>query len=294
MISRCPNCHRTTSNGIKIVRDGHYFRTDDSRWIQRYWCHACKKSCSDATGKRWFRAKKRRSHETLRKCFASLGGVRPIARDTNLNRKSVARKLAILGEEAEERFHAANRQHEKARVIEFDDMETFEHTRCKPLSITLAVQRQTGRILGFEVSSMAAKGRLVEKARKYGPRLDTRREGRNRLFLTLTDLVHEEAQIRSDSHPAYPKVVRKHFPKANHVRFLSRRGSNAGGGELKEGGYDPLFTLNNTCACFRMRVTRLLRKTWYTTKRADRLRSHLYIYAEAHNRMKDAVATPTI
>lgn len=209
-----------------------------------------------------------------------------MARDTKLNRKTIARKLVILGLEAEEAFHTANLQHEKTRVVEFDDMETFEHTRCKPLSITLAVQKRTRRILGFEVSSMAAKGMLVEKARKYGPREDTREEGRNRLFFTLRSLVHEEAQIRSDSHPAYPNIVKRHFPKARHVTFLSRRGSNAGGGELKEGGYDPLFALNNTCACLRMRITRLLRKTWYTTKRPDRLRAHLYIYAESHNRSK--------
>ena len=290
MISSCPNCNSTAASGTKIVRDGHYFRTTDSRWVQRYWCRCCKSGCSDATGKRWFRAKKRRFHEALRKDFASLGGIRQIARDTKLNRKTVARKLVLLGEEAEERFRAANLRHEKARVIEFDDMETFEHTRYKPLSVTLAVHRRTQRILGFEVSSMAAKGRLVEKAQKYGLREDTRAAGRNRLFLTLKDLVHDEAQIRSDSHPAYPNIVKTHFPKANHVMFLSREGSNTGGGELKKGVYDPLFALNNTCACFRMRVTRLLRKTWYTTKRPDRLRSHLYIYADAHNRMKEAQA----
>lgn len=287
MTRSCPNCKSTTASGTKIVLDGHFYRRDDSRWVQRYWCYGCKKGFSDSTAKRWFRAKKRRFHESLRKSFASLGGVRPLARDTKLNRKTVARKLTILGEEAEERFRAANLLHEKSRVIEFDDMETFEHTRCKPLSITLAVQKQTERILGFEISSMAAKGKLVERARKYRPRDDTRQEGRNRLFHTLRDLVHEEAQIRSDSHPAYAAIVKRHFPKANHVQFLSRKGSNTGGGELKQGADDPLFALNNTCACFRMRVTRLLRKTWYTTKRPDRLRAHLYIYAEAHNRIKE-------
>ena len=290
MISSCPKCHHTVASGTKIVRDGFYFRTDDSRWIQRYWCHGCKTNFSDATGKRWFRAKKRRYHAALRKAFASLGGVRPIARDSKLNRKTIARKLVLLGEEAEARFHAANLRHEKARVIEFDDLETFEHTRCKPLSITLAVQRRTQRILGFEISSMAAKGKLVEKAQKYGPREDTRALGRDRLFLTLQGLVHEESQIRSDSHPAYPGVVKRHFPRARHVTFLSRKGSNTGGGELKEGGFDPLFALNNTCACLRMRITRLLRKTWYTTKRPDRLRAHLYIYAESHNQRKESKA----
>lgn len=32
-----------------------------------------------------------------------------------------------------------------------------------------------------------------------------------------------------------------------------------------------------------MNVTRVLRKTWYTTKRADRLSAHLWIYADFHN-----------
>ncbi len=287
MISACPYCQRSRSSGLKFVRDGFYFRADDSRWIQRYWCDGCKRNCSDSTGTRWFRAKKRRHHEALRKKFASLGAIRPMALDHKLNRKTVARKLVIFGAEAEERFHAANLRHKKARVIEFDDMETFEHTRCKPLSITLAVQRRTQRILGLEVSSMAAKGMLVEKAKKYGPREDTREIGRNRLFLTLRNLVEEKAQIRSDSHPAYPTIVRRHFPQARHVTFLSRAGSNTGGGELKKGGYDPLFALNNTCACYRMRVTRLMRRSWYTTKRPDRLRAHLYIYAESHNRRKE-------
>lgn len=288
MVLSCPNCRGTSASGTKIVRDGHYFRTDDSRWIQRYWCHGCRRGHSDATGKRWFRAKRRRFHESLRKGFASLGGVRPLSRNTTLNRKTVARKLVLLGEEAEERFRAENLRRRKARVIEFDDLETFEHTRCKPLSVTLAVHKRTQRILGFEISSMAAKGMLVERASRYGPREDTRAQGRRRLFASLIPLVHEEAQIRSDSHPAYPSVVEEYFPKATHIRFLSRRGANTGGGELKEGVFDPLFALNNTCACLRMRVTRLLRKTWYTTKRSDRLRSHLYIYAEAHNRLKDA------
>jgi hypothetical protein len=62
--------------------------------------------------------------------------------------------------------------------FEFDDMETFEHTKLKPLSVTLAVQYQTRRILGFQVSQMPAKGLLAQKAfEKYGYREDKRSEG---------------------------------------------------------------------------------------------------------------------
>lgn len=280
----CPKCRSTGELGKGFVLNGFYFRTDDSRWIQRFYHNGCGGSPSLASASRWFRAKKRRHHEALRKHFASLGAIRRGAYNMNLNRKTIARKLELLGEEAEERVKAANLLYEKVRVVEFDDLETFEHSKCKPLSVTLAVQSQTRRILGFQVSSMPAKGKLAARAlKKYGPRKDGRRKARNRLFKHLQTLVHEEAQFRSDAHPHYPKVVKKYFPKANHVAFLSRRGSLGGGGELKVGGFDPLFSLNHTCASFRMNVTRVLRKTWYTTKRADRLSAHLWLYADFHN-----------
>jgi len=284
MPTRCPHCQLENPRGLSFVCYGFYFRTDDSRWIQRYRCRRCRRTCSKDTGGRWFRSKKRRHHEWLRRHFASLGAIRRGAYNLRLNRKTIARKLVILGEVAEENLRAGNLLHEKARVVQFDDLETFEHTKCKPISITLAVQNRTRRILGLEIASMPAKGPLAEKSRElYGFRADDRPEARTLLFNRLKELVHEEAEFCSDMNPAYPNVVKEHFPKANHITFLSRRGSLGGGGELKQGGFDPLFSLNHTCASFRMNVTRLLRKTWYTTKRPDRLRAHLFLYADFHN-----------
>ena len=282
MLQRCPQCHADNKERFSFVRDGFYFRADDSRHIQRYRCKNCKARSSDATGKVWFRAKKRRYHEDLRKAFASLGWIRREAFKKGLNRKTIARKLVILGQIAKENFERENRKMPPTRLMEFDDLETFERTKYLPLSITLAVQKRTRRILGFEVSQMAAKGLLVEKAKKYGPREDTRAEGRERLFCKIKDLVHPQAVIESDSNPHYGPDVKRHFPEANHVTYLSRAGSNTGGGEIKK-GYDPIYSLNHTCGNLRMNITRLLRKTWYTTKRVDRLVSHLYIYADFHN-----------
>ena len=38
---------------------------------------------------------------------------------------------------------------------------------------------------------------------------------------------------------------------------------------------------------FRANVNRLIRKTWCTTKNADRFRSHLILYAHEHNKRLD-------
>lgn len=214
---------------------------------------------------------------------------RRTAKILHLNRKTVVRKFLFLALEAEFFLRAENLRLRRADVVEFDDLETFEHTKCKPLSVSIAVESGSRRILGLEVSRMPAKGRLADRSReKYGPRGDERARGRDRLFRSLKDLVSEKLEIRSDSNPHYPRNVQKHFPQALHRRFLGKRGSTGGQGELKKVKFDPLWSLNHTCAMFRANVCRLIRKTWCTTKRSDRLRAHLVLYAAYHNQQLPA------
>ncbi len=278
----CPHCPIRDASGSDYVRFGFFYRTGDSRWVQRFRCRSCKKTCSRATFSRWYRHKKRLKNEQLRRHFASSGTIRRAARTFSLTRKTVERKLLALGFEAEANVRIESLK-SRVRVMEFDDMETFEHTKCKPISITLAVQKRTRRILGLEVSSMGAKGLLAKKAKKYGFRPDGRKAAREALFRRLRDVLHEEALIKSDQNPHYPPEVKRFFPKARHVQFAGRAAASTGQGEIKKGRHDPLFSLNHTCAMFRANVSRLARKTWVTTKRIDRLRAHLFLYADYHN-----------
>jgi hypothetical protein len=196
----------------------------------------------------------------------------------------VVRKFLFLSLEAEFHLRALNLKKGPAFTVEFDDLETFEHTKCKPLSVSIAVEAGSRRILGVEVSRMPAKGRLASLAREsYGPRLDERRKGRRRLFRRIAPLFKERGVIKSDANPHYPPDIRKLFPAAKHQTFLGKRGAATGQGELKKTRFDPLFSLNHTCAMLRANVNRLFRKTWCTTKRADRLYAHLVLYASYHN-----------
>jgi len=196
----------------------------------------------------------------------------------------VAEKLKFLGEQAREKLWESNLRAPQAGIVEFDDLETFEHTKCKPLSVTLAVEHRTRRILGFEVSKMAAKGRLSKLARKkYGPRPDGRSRARGQLFLRIKPLIKEEALIKSDENPHYVNDVKFYFPKCRHERHKGQRGSIVGQGELKKVRFDPLFSLNHTYAMLRANINRLFRKTWCTTKSPERLADHIAIYAVYHN-----------
>ncbi len=131
---------------------------------------------------------------------------------------------------------------------------------------------------------MPANGLLAEiSVKKYGKRADERTKGREILFTRIKDLIEETAEIRSDQNPHYPKVVKEYFPKATHVTYKGQRGAITGQGELKKVGFDPLFSLNHTCAKLRADINRLVRRTWCTTKKPERLQAHLNLYAIYHN-----------
>ena len=132
---------------------------------------------------------------------------------------------------------------------------------------------------------MPAKGLLAHVAfRKYGPREDLRSEGWNALFSSLKPIVSPTAVWLSDQNPHYPKHLFAHHPDAEHKTTPGRRGCVAGQGELKKIGFDPLFSLNHTCAMLRANLNRLFRRTWCTTKTQQGLIDHLSLYVSFHNR----------
>ena len=270
-----------------------YKRTSDRQRIQRYRCCECETTMSPSTFSPWRGQKKRYLNRVVFGLLSRGMSINNTADELKVNRKTVARKLEAWGFYAASELNRINREeHEQCRVIEFDDLETFEHTKCKPIAVTIAVESRTRRILAIEVSPMQAKGKLAHKAREvYGRREDGRAAARARLFATLTDLVREDAVIKSDSNPHYAADVKRYFPKAHHVTYQSRKGSLGGQGELKKTKFDPIFSLNHSCAMVRYNLARLVRKTWCTTKRIDRLWLHLMLYALRHNqRIKNLTA----
>ena len=222
-------------------------------------------------------------NEKVRTFLASGMSQRRISRLLKIHMITVARKLTFLGREA--RLVNLQMRNEKiVRELQFDDFETIEHTKMKPLSITLAVEKKTRFILGFEVSKMSAKGHLAKRSlKKYGFRQDERTLGRNRLFRKIKTSIHENALIESDQNPYYPLDVKTHFPHAFHRAIKGARGSTTGQGELKKIQFDPLFSLNHTCAMLRANINRFFRKTWCTTKKIQPLIDHLDIYVQFHN-----------
>ena len=279
----CPVCGSLKEHH---VRNGYFIRNSDSFPVQRYRCRTCKKEFSDATFQLRYRQRLRRVNGLVERELISGSSLRRTALILKLNYKTVVRKFFYLGLKARRDHERRLKELEPLKEVQFDDMESFEHTKLKPLSISVAVVKKRRFILGAKVSQMPAKGLLAKKSRaKYGPRADHRRKARKELFDSISPLVTKCTKFESDENPHYYKQFREHFPECEYQQHKGIRGCVVGQGELKASGKDPLFSLNHSCAMIRYSVSRLVRKTWVTTKKLESLQNHLDIYISYHNRV---------
>ena len=291
---KCPRsqCSSHTSPGPNlkaIVRNGSFRRRSDSRRIRRYFCRCCGSYFSNATSRADRYQKKRRVNHVIYRLYSSGVSQRRLAKVLNLNRKTVVRKVRYLAELERTKQEIFLRTHYGSKPlsqIQFDDLETSEHTKCKPLSVTLAVDPETRKILKFKVASMPARGHLSKISRKkYGIRKDERPTQWNAFMKELIPFTTRECVWSSDENPHYPAPLKRHHPLATHTRFKGARGFTTGQGELKKLRFDPLFALNHTCAMLRANLNRLFRRTWCTTKNKQGLIDHLSIYVSYHNQV---------
>lgn len=169
-----------------------------------------------------------------------------------------------------------------ARELQFDEMETIHHTKCKPLSVAIIVN-EAYELLEAKVAEMPAKGRLAKFSnQKYGPRKDERSEKLNEAFeLVKKKLITQPQQIKSDAKPSYSRLIRTHFPniqynqfnRAEKVRHQERLHE-----KLRKKVYDPMFAVNHKCALLRSHIKRLTRRSWCTTKKPENLQLNLDLF----------------
>ena len=279
----CPYCQHTSA---KVRHHGWFHRCFDGHTyrVERFRCATCRRTFSTQTGTPTYREHKAEADETVFLLLRSGISQRRCALLARVNRKTVARKLVRLGGFAAKHLQAEAAQANVGATVQVDELETFEHSKCKPLSVALAVERGTRRIVAAQVAVMPAKGKLAAVSRqKYGKRPDHRAPALVHVLEEVRRASPNLQTLMSDKCPRYPALVARHLPGVRHERTKGRRGCVVGQGELKRGGKDPLFSLNHTCAMLRANINRLIRKTWCTTKVPERLAMHLAIYMEYHN-----------
>jgi transposase-like protein len=162
-----------------VERYGRFFRRCDSKWIQRFRCHFCRRTFSKATVHPFFRQKKtRRLNRLILTLFASGVSQRRVAKVFGISKNTAEKKFIFLGKFTEHQNRIwSEKNAREVEEIQFDELETFEQSKLKPVSVPLAVDKETRAILSYEVGSMQAKGIHAKRSvKKYGKRLDQRKE----------------------------------------------------------------------------------------------------------------------
>ncbi len=276
----CPKCKSDES----VIKRGFYRRPSDQKKVQRYRCKSCKISFSEQTFAIDYRQQKRWFNQS---CFLTLcSGVsqRRTAYIFHVVPRTIARRVKKFGEICEENLAKYRKKREKVNEVQLDELESFIHTKLKPVTIPIAVEKKTRKVLAVSIGNIGAKGYLKKiSLQKYGRRPSERMSALKGLVRDLQTCVAAKARIGSDKCPIYPKLIRESFPDASHYTCKGSRGAIVGLGELKKTVFDPIFTLNHTYAMFRDNLKTLSRRTWATAKRKDRLLHLLNIYAWFHN-----------
>jgi hypothetical protein len=230
--------------------------------------------------------RERKSHidQPLFRLLCSGVSQRACARVLQVRPDTIAKKIRRLAARARLDHEGDLKKTSPVSCAVFDEMETFEHSKCKPVSIAISVIDGDRKILAAIAAQMPAKGLLAGISRqKYGPRKDERPRALRMLMSRLKEVTISCPTLKSDECPRYPKYIAEAFEGFSHLRYKGRRGCVVGQGELKEGGFDPLFSLNHTCAMIRDGIKRLSRRTWCTTKKIECLQDLLDLFVWFHN-----------
>ncbi len=276
----CPHCQSKKTP----KKRGSYRRPSDGKKINRLRCLDCQRSFSENVYGIEYRLRKRDINQAVFRALCKGVSQRACAFLMGVNRAAIARRVDRFGACAQHNLEVYRQSRPKATVVLIDEMESFEHTKCKPLTMPIAVEEKTRKILSLSVGKIAAKGHLAAISRaKYGLRICERKSCLKKVLQELKSCTAREFLIKSDESQHYPGLIKRILQNATHITYKGRRGSIVGQGELKAVGFDPLFSLNHSFAMIRDNLKRLSRRTWCTTKRPDKLELMLAMYAWFHN-----------
>lgn len=266
-------------------KKGYFYKKVTKTYIPRYLCLNCKKNFSTSTLAKTFRQKRPDLNTKIFKLVCSGVSFRQSALTLGCSYNTVYEKFLWLSEKAR-LFHL--NQSFRVKELQFDEMESIEHTKLKPLSIAMAVSEDY-RILGVRVGTIPAKGHLSRiSIKKYGFRENQSSLITQELLLSLKGSIsNKDFILKSDAKISYKQIAKNAFPNHIHESFVAKDNKEKRR-EMKYTNqekriFDPLFAINQRFAKLRDHIKRLTRRSWCTTKKIENLEKHIYLYMAQNN-----------
>ena len=261
------NCQYCESN--KLRKKGKYMT--QTGLIQRYQCKACLKTQSCRTGSESYRLRKRRLAKRIEELYCERMSLRGIARVLKISRSTVNTYFLRAAKRARtENLRALDKRKIVSTYVQFDALETFEHSKQKPLGVWLSVRAKTGQLISAKVFKTDIRALSVSKAVMEAWNRQSDKENALVECLLETRKAHNRVHttVGCDGERGALKTARKvHMaPNVNVVEL----------GQNKK--------IDLSIRKLRNDISRLSRKSLSSTKKAERLQNHLDLYINYHNR----------
>jgi hypothetical protein len=274
-----PECDRTKP--FRYQFRGAYTRKVDGRSVPRVQCLGCKRRFSAQTFRVDYRLKRPDLVVPIFELLTSKVTLRQMASMHQVNLKTIAHRLRLLGAQAKAVHEYICRTQdvklgEKAPFV-FDELETFEVSKIHgPLTVPVVMDGKTWFIVHAEVGTMAARRKLPDApAREHQSNLVV-----ERCLKRVKELVSGACtpHFVSDRKQSYVMLLRQIFPQYAHLRVSSK---------APRVKHNPMFPINNLFAQMRDGLSRLVRPNWAHSKKRERLVDHLWIYVVYRNYVRE-------
>jgi transposase-like protein len=288
----------------QIIKIGKIYLKADRKSVQRYKCKNCQKTFLD------FEKIKRNKKEklySLRKQVQELycmgTTLRDIAKSLDISRATVSNKLNECSIDSkkdvvENRYMKLKMKNYIPEIV-FDELETYEHTKLKPISVGVAYDYNNNQIISMTTASFKPRGRYAfifrkdpEKLAYYkhilATRVDNRQEAIIQSFRNIKiylEGTNKKPIIITDGKRAYLTAIREVFGDHGcvHIVVISK--------DLKKTftGFNyevpkSKFSFESLLGTMRAKLSRLSRATFIHTKDIDWLQKTLYVYADFWNK----------
>ncbi|MCY4129533.1 MAG: hypothetical protein OXG15_09895 [Gammaproteobacteria bacterium] len=238
---------------------------------QRYECKTCHKTFTKRTGTLNYRHRKQHLRDKITGLYCEGMSLRAISRYLKINFKTVVRYFL---ENADEAWLNNQRRLSqggiKTTYVQFDELETFEHTKKKPLGVQVSIRAKTGEIIETRVCKIPVKALAVSQSyiRDWNSNIDRSHKLFEMLWNTKRALNKTHATIACDKARSAVKVAEDVFFENNFQVYASKERNKR---------------IDLTFLKMRQDISRLRRRTLAITKRRDNLQKHLDLYTDYHN-----------
>lgn len=270
-VDEMKNCQFCNSENLK--KRGSY-QTKTGK-VQRYQCKACSKLQSKRTFSDNYRMRKQRMAKKIEAMYCERMSLRGIGRVLKVNRKTVEKYFLKMAKKAEiENLKNLDNREIVTSYIQFDSLETFEHTKRRPLGIHISIRAKTGELISAKVHKTDIRALAVSqtKIREWNSQTNQMQSLCEMLLETKKAFNRINTTIACDGYRPQINLTKKICDESFvNVSVLP---------ENKK--------IDLTMLKLRNDISRLSRKSLCSTKKAERLQNHLDLYINYNNKNRIA------